>query len=171
MLWSRFPDQRYTDRTAAELGRQAPDGRMSARVEEEYAAVLFGIETAVVSVVSEAPDLVDKNVLAAVDALIALYSTEIRRGRRSCAAPTGRSGVVYERCLLACEWQLGRGHIGEAPVGGRWCDEAELTVYELVRCLKRLRKSIRHWHKQGGRRGYLSYVRQFIEEVGGRGGA
>ena len=38
---------------------------MSARVEEEYAAVLFGIETAVVSVVSEAPDLVDKNVLIA----------------------------------------------------------------------------------------------------------
>lgn len=66
--------------SAAELGRQAPDGRMSARVEEEYAAVLFGIETAVVSVVSEAPDLVDKNVLAAVDALLALYSTEIRRG-------------------------------------------------------------------------------------------
>ena len=197
MLWSRFPDKRCTDRTAAdetlydaltrcssrwsaalrgssaaELGRPAPDGRVSARVEEEYAAVLLGIETAVVSVACETPDLVDKNVLAAVDALIALYSTEIRRGRRSRAAPTGRSGVVYERCLLACEWQLGRGDgdIGEAPVGGRWRDEAELTVYELVRCLKRLRKSIRLWHKQGGRRGYLSYVRGFIDEVGGRGG-
>ena len=79
--------------------------------------------------------------------------------------------MVYERCLLACEWQLGRGGIGEAPVGGRWRDEAELTVYELVRCLKRLRKSIRLWHEQGGRRGYLSYVRQFIGEASGLGGA
>ena len=143
---------------------------MNARVEEEYADILFGIETAIVNVVSEAPNLVDKNVLAAVEALIALYSTEIRRGRRSRPAPAGRAGVVYERCLLVCEWQLGRSDVEWAPVGGSRRDRGELTVSELLMCLKRLRKSIRLWHKQRGRRGYLSYVREFIEEVGGRGG-
>ena len=143
---------------------------MNARVEEEYADILFGIETAIVSVVSEVPDLVDKSVLAAIDALIALYTTEIRRGRRSRPAPAGRAGVVYERCLLVCEWQLGRGDMTRDPVGGIPRRRGEFTLSELSMCLKRLRKSIRLWHKQGGRRGYLSYVREFIEEVGGHGG-
>ena len=143
---------------------------MNARVEEEYVDILLGIEAEIVSVASEAPNLVDKNVLAAIDALIALYSTETRRVRRSRPAPTGRSGVVYERCLLVCEWQLGRKVLARAPVGGNRRGRGELTVPELSRCLKRLRKSIRLWHKQGGRRGYLSYVREFIEEVGGHGG-
>ena len=142
---------------------------MNARVEEEYADILFGIETAIVSVASETPDLVDKSVLAAIDALIALYTTEIRRGRRSRPAPTGRAGVVYERCLLVCEWQLGRGDMTRDPVCGIPRRRGEFTLSELSRCLKRLRKSIRLWHKQGGRRGYLSYVRGFIDEMGGRG--
>ena len=143
---------------------------MNARVEEEYADILLGIELAIVSVASEAPDLVDKSVLAAIDALIALYTTEIRRGRRSRPAPAGRAGVVYERCLLVCEWQLGRGDMTREPVGGIPRRRGEFTLSELSRCLKRLRKSIRLWHKQGGRRGYLSYVRGFIDEVGGRRG-
>ncbi len=32
----------------------------------------------------------------------------------------------------------------------------------LVTCLKRIRKSIKFWSKQGGRRGYLNYVDGFI---------
>lgn len=143
---------------------------MNVRVEEEYADILLGIEVVIVSVVSEAPDLVDRNVLAAVDALIALYSAETRRRRRSLSAPTGRSGVVYERCLRTCERQLGRREIDGVPVSENHSDEGELTVSELLRCLKRLRKSIRFWHKQGGRRGYLSYVSEFVEDAGGRGG-
>ena len=144
---------------------------MNARVEEEYADILLSIEVAIVSVVSETPELVDRNVLAAVDALIALYSAEIRRGRRSPPPPTGRSGVVYERCLRTCERQLGRENVDQVPISGYHRVEGELTVSEILRCLKRLRKSIRLWHKQGGRRGYLSYVGEFIEDVRGRGGA
>ena len=144
---------------------------MNVRVEEEYTDILLSIEKAIVGVASEAPELVDKNVLAAVDALIALYSAETRRGRRKHPPPTGRSGVVFERCLRTCERQLGRGRIDGVPVGRIHRDEGELTVSELLRCLKRLRKSIRLWHKQRGRRGYLSYVSEFFEDIGGRGGA
>ncbi len=32
----------------------------------------------------------------------------------------------------------------------------------LIACLKRIRKSVRYWSKQGGRRGYLAYVRNFL---------
>ena len=144
---------------------------MNVRVEEEYADILFGIEAAIVSVASETPELVDRNVLAAIDALIALYSFETKRGRRNLSPPTGRSGAVYERCLRTCEWQLGRKNIDGDPISENYRDKEGLTVSELLRCLKRLRKSIRFWHKQGGRRGYLSYVSEFVEDAGDRGGA
>ena len=34
--------------------------------------------------------------------------------------------------------------------------------------LRRLRKSIRLWHKQGGRQGYLKYVREFLDDASSR---
>jgi hypothetical protein len=33
----------------------------------------------------------------------------------------------------------------------------------LVACLKRIRKSVRFWSKQGGRRGYLTYIEEFFK--------
>ena len=144
---------------------------MNIKIEEEYADTLFGIEVAIVSVVSDAPELVDRNVLAAIDALIALYSAETRRDRRSLLRPTGLAGAVYERCLRTCEWQLGREDINGVPVSGNHRDEGKLSVSEVLRCLKRLRKSIRFWHKQGGRRGYLSYVSEFVGDADGRSSA
>jgi hypothetical protein len=32
----------------------------------------------------------------------------------------------------------------------------------LIACLKRIRKSVRFWNKQGGRRGYLTYIEKFL---------
>jgi hypothetical protein len=37
-----------------------------------------------------------------------------------------------------------------------------ISVPELIACLKRLRKSVRFWNEQGGRQGYLNYVREFL---------
>ena len=40
--------------------------------------------------------------------------------------------------------------------------DAPLTAAELVLCLKRIRKSINFWNKQGGRQGYLEYVLEYL---------
>lgn len=37
-----------------------------------------------------------------------------------------------------------------------------ITLDEIVACLKRIRKSIQFWTKEGGRQGYLNYVNGFI---------
>jgi hypothetical protein len=37
-----------------------------------------------------------------------------------------------------------------------------LTAAELVLCLKRIRKSIDFWTKEGGRQGYLNYVSEYV---------
>jgi hypothetical protein len=36
------------------------------------------------------------------------------------------------------------------------------TLDEIVACLKRVRTSVKRWHKSGGRRGYLDFVSQYI---------
>ena len=37
-----------------------------------------------------------------------------------------------------------------------------ISLEEIVAVLKRIRKSVRYWHKKAGRRGYLEYIDQFI---------
>ena len=54
-----------------------------------------------------------------------------------------------------------RGDCG-VSVSENYRDEGEFAMSKLLRCPKRLCESIRFWHKQGGRRGYLSYVGEFV---------
>ena len=39
---------------------------------------------------------------------------------------------------------------------------SQLTVDEILACLKRLRTSVKRWTKDGGRQGYLTFVDEFI---------
>ena len=36
------------------------------------------------------------------------------------------------------------------------------SVAEILLCLKRLKSSIRLWNGEGGRQGYLTYIRNFL---------
>jgi hypothetical protein len=38
-----------------------------------------------------------------------------------------------------------------------------ITLEELISCLRRIENSIKKWNKQGGRKGYLTFVEQFIK--------
>jgi len=37
-----------------------------------------------------------------------------------------------------------------------------ITVNELLDCLKRIKKSVQFWTKEGGRQGYLVYISNFM---------
>jgi hypothetical protein len=37
-----------------------------------------------------------------------------------------------------------------------------ITVNELLDCLKRIKKSVQFWTKEGGRQGYLEYISNFM---------
>jgi hypothetical protein len=132
------------------------------RVEEEYADVLQNIESTIVAVFDSNPDLVDRDVIAAVDRLMKTYEREKRKVEGLVPAPPGRARVVYEQCRHVCDWQLGRQPLNGGEASSEGPRSNELSIPELLRCLKRLRKSVRFWHKQGGRRGYLAYIRQFF---------
>jgi hypothetical protein len=132
------------------------------RVEEEYADILQNIESAIVAVYESNPDLTDRDVVAAIESLQRDYEKEKRKRAGLTPAPSGRAGTVHERCRRICEWHLGRQPLNREKGVSEGLLPREVTIPELLRILKRLRKSIRLWHKQGGRQGYLRYIRKFI---------
>ena len=138
------------------------------RIEEEFADVLQNIESTIVTVFDDYPDLVDRDVLTAIDRLMAAYKREKRNREGAAQAPSGRARAVYEQCRRICEWRLGRQLLNEGESSSEEPQPGELSVSQLLRCLKRLRNSIRLWHKQGGRQGYLTYVRQFLTDASAR---
>lgn len=138
---------------------------MKRKVEEEYADVLQNIEAAIEAVFGNNPKVTDRDVLAAVDALIKTY-TRFESGRGlSSPGPPGRARTVYQQCFRICEWRLGNQPLNEGdPLEGA-PQPGELLISEIILCLKRLRKSIRFWHAQAGSQGYLKYVRQFLTDA------
>jgi hypothetical protein len=72
---------------------------------------------------------------------------------------------------LAEEALADEGSADEFLTDEALADEGEMPLTDfiepvshdiLITCLKRIRKSVRYWNKQGGRRGYLAYVREFL---------
>jgi hypothetical protein len=57
-----------------------------------------------------------------------------------------------------CEWRLGRSSFpGETAENG-----AGIPVSELVKALREIQKPIPRWSRQGGRRGHLDFVSQYL---------
>jgi hypothetical protein len=135
------------------------------RVEDQYFDVLQNIETAIVAVYEDQPGLLDVEVLDAVDALIRTYAWE-KDGR---GAPTlrlsDRAQRVFDSSRRMCEWRLGRQSLNPGTVKRGEAKPDELTESDVVLCLQRIRSSVRLWNKQGGRQGYLDYVRQFLRKA------
>lgn len=135
--------------------------------EEEYEDVLQNIEFAIARVFNQSPELTDVNVDNALDGLVRVYSAE----ERDRPAPRLRLNVleqeVYRRVKTICDWRLGRTVLELSGEAGNEAEElaippSAITVDEINACLKRIRKSIKLWTKEYGRRGYLNYVDQFF---------
>ena len=126
------------------------------RTEENYEDVLQNLEYAIVELFRRRPELLDYDVDAALEWLVARYVAELR-GRDPREAPAGIRGELAAEVAVVCEWRLGRREMpGVPPV------EPLLPIEALLECLKRLRKSVRRWNREGGRRGYLTFVQRFL---------
>lgn len=146
---------------ATRRGRTAP-GRKG-DFEERYEDVLQNIEFGIIRVYHGHPEMTDWEALTAIEALLRTYRAEAK-GRQ--AAPPSLDPLadeVYDSVEAMCEWRLGRemlfsheeGEPVEFPV-------EPITLDELMACLKRVRKSIKFWGREGGRQGYLTFVSQFV---------
>ena len=133
-------------------------------IEDEYADVLQNIETAIVAVHGEEPDLLDLEVLDALQALIREYTAEERGKAVGAPRLSGRARKLYDTVGRTCEWRLGRGPLNPGEPAQSVAPGA-LAASEIVLCLKRIRRSVELWNKEGGRQGYLNYIRPFLAQI------
>lgn len=146
---------------ATRRGRIAPVRKGD--FEERYEDVLQNIEFGIIQVYHNHPEMTDWEALAAIEALLRTYRAEAK-GRQ--AAPPSLNPLaeeVYDLVETMCEWRLGR----EMPFSAKEGEPMEfpvepITLDELIACLKRVRKSIKFWSREGGRQGYLTFVSQFV---------
>jgi hypothetical protein len=64
--------------------------------------------------------------------------------------------------MAMSEVNLGRQGLVEEDGSSSNLSEDQISVDELLACLKRIKKSIEFWQKRGGRKQYYEFVRGFI---------
>ena len=132
-------------------------------MEDKYLEVLQNIEFAIVETYREYPDISDYNVMNALEALIDAYRGEqIGRPPRDLQL-SARESRLLDGVRTMCEWRLGREEPEFAkplpPEGPR---PEPIPVEEILRCLRKILKSVNRWNKEGGSQGYLNFIIQYI---------
>ena len=132
------------------------------KFEDEYLDVMQNLEASITDVYRERSHLLDKEVLAAVDALIIEYEAEQLNRPKRVTRLTENPNQVYMGLKHTCEWRLGRSEFRLSGSDESIAAQDSLDVREILGCLKRIKKSVRFWSKQGGKQGYLRYVSEFV---------
>lgn len=137
---------------------------MSVPFEKEYEDVLQNIEHTIVSAYREEPEISDWTVETALDGLTKTYLAEMRGRTPPRLRLDDREQALYDRLQTMCEWRLGRSPMTLEDEQGNpvETDIPPITLDEIIACLKRIQLSVKRWHKQGGRRGYLEFVSQYV---------
>jgi hypothetical protein len=129
-------------------------------IEDQHLDVLQNIEFAIIQVYELTPDLIDTEVLKAIEALTRIYSAEDQGKAGSSLTIRGISAEVAEQVKAVCELRLGRSSIDNQEIDRSM---APKTLTNIVDCLKRIQSSIKFWTQKGGRQGYLNYVKNFFQ--------
>ncbi len=128
-------------------------------LEETHLSVLENLEFAITSVDRERDDVSDYTVMEALDAAILVYREEFRGHVPKHISLDGAELQIFEAVKAMCEWRIGRA---EGPFRLPVLSEEPTSVEDILACLRKIRKSVDFWHKQGGRRGCLEFVSQYV---------
>ncbi len=132
--------------------------------EEKYNDTLRSMEIALVKTYREDEEMTDWETLTAVNGLIRVYTAEQKRRNPPVLSLKPLAKQSYDELKLTSD-----GWLGRAPVvdeAGQLADISDhsLSIAEVVNCLKRIRKSIEMWQREGGRRGYFNFIDQFLPQ-------
>lgn len=136
---------------------------MNTIVEEEYPGILQKLEWTICRVHDEYPSLTDYEVMRIFEKLITEYKYEAS-GREVIAKESTNQldAKLYHALVSLCENYLGREDAVFKIKDGMEISVEQITVDELLLCLKRLLKSAKRWNKKDGRKGYLNLISQFV---------
>jgi hypothetical protein len=138
---------------------------MHDEVIEQFYDVLQNIEASILETYDVEPDLLDLDVIDALDALIRRYAAEDQGRTPPASRLSARAARVVEAAGRICEWRMGRLALEDIVDDAVIPPHPLKTIAEIVVCLKRLRKSVNIWNEEGGRQGYLDYVSEFFNQM------
>ena len=131
-------------------------------IEDDYLDVLQNIEATIIGVYRQHPDLLDSEVEKALNTVLLEYQAEKQQRAPHSPAPGALPEIVHVRLKQICEWHLGRATL-ESSEGAQVLDQMPpLALDEMIACLKRIRKSVQKWNREGGQRGYLHFVAEYL---------
>lgn len=125
---------------------------------EQHLDVLQNIEFGIIQVYRADPSLIDADAKDAADALVRHYQAEQDQRKPPVRRLCERAERVFQSVQSVCEFRLGRGSPADQPAA----PESLTPLSDLVQCLRQIQKSIPRWSRQGGRRGYLDFVGQYL---------
>lgn len=143
---------------------------MELEFERKYEKELAAIESGIVSVYDDNPQMADYSVMEALDNLIRFYEAQAVGRTASIRRMEPVDQEVYQTVKAVCERLLHKEKSENATeeeidvddfVSAVQDDPAN-TLEEVIACLKRIRKSVTRWNKANGRRGYLEFVQQYL---------
>ena len=120
--------------------------------------VLQNIEFGIIQVYRSDPSLIDFDAKDAIDALVRHYHAEEEQRTPPAMKLSERAERVFQSVQQMCEWRLGRSPSPGDPTEF----EVGMPVSDLVKALREIQKSIPRWSRQGGRKGYLDFVIQYL---------
>ena len=136
-----------------------------AKLEEEFMGVLQILEFALIQSYRANDEMTDWEAETAVSGLIRTYTAEQRKRPAPATKMQLPVQQAYTDLQIPCEGWLGRGPLLDETGQTVQVDENnKLTISEIIACLKRIRRSIEMWQKEGGRRGYFEFIDQFLPE-------
>ena len=130
-------------------------------VEEEFEEILLNIELRVTMMFRENPTMTDYVAAEVYEALVAHYSAAINGRTPPKPRVKGLALELFDSIHNVCNLCLEDGESNKlikkenSPV-------QTISKEDLVRCLRRLQKSVKLWTEKGGRQGYLNFVSSFI---------
>jgi len=130
---------------------------------EKYLDVLQNLEFGIVKVYRENSDLIDYEVIHALEALINYYVSEKRASDPRHFSLSDRAKLVFESVKLFCEVRLGRDSLQTEGEKNQELEFKKITIDEIIDCLKKILNSAKKWNKHGGRQAYLDFVSEYIK--------
>ena len=132
------------------------------RVDQEFRNVLLNIEVQVIDIAHDNPEIADYQVEKVYSALLSKYKALARGKEAKDINFKNPTDLLYDQVNGVCGFFVGDiepenedGEVIDIPM-------EKISYQDMIACLKYLRKSVKLWNKEGGQKGYLNYVEEFV---------
>jgi hypothetical protein len=128
----------------------------------EFTTLMRYLESTISLVDRTTPDLVDQEVVAALEALCTHYAAEYQGQASPLGALPPRARSLADNLLQMIEWRLGRAPLpeGDTATAARLTDTS-LSVEDALRALAQMTTAACKWNRGRDPRGYLEFLKAF----------